>query len=136
MSGAAISGLPRFQAHYFVPLQELKKPAGWTFLNGDLTHPAKGRVMPGDVFYFPPVTTHPDMTGTGAIIGTKTYVRFVGAVAYVGGVGIPLGSNVISFSSNQYLAQNSLSGATADITWQVAGSPNALTALHRGTIHV
>ena len=128
VSGAAISDFLDFKRIYFVPVTS--EPDRWTFLNGDLAHPAKGRVMPGDVFYFPPVTTHPDMTGTGAIIGTKTYVRFVGAVAYVGGVGIPLGSNVISFSSNQYLAQNSLSGATADITWQVAGSPNALTALH------
>ncbi|MFY9739357.1 MAG: hypothetical protein WAK11_09950 [Candidatus Cybelea sp.] len=128
VSGAAISDFLDFKRIYFVPVTS--QPDRWTFLNGDLAHPAKGRVMPGDVFYFPPITTHPDMSGTGAVIGTKTYVRFVGAVAYVGGVGIPLGSNVVSFSSNQYFAQNSLSGATADITWQVAGSPNALTALH------
>ena len=128
VSGAAISDFLDFKRIYFVPITS--EPDRWTFLNGDLAHPAKGRVMPGDVFYFPPVTTHPDMSGTGAIVGTKSYVRFVGAVAYVGGVGIPLGSNVVTFSSNQYLAQNSLSGATADITWQVAGSPNALTALH------
>ncbi|MGC2633474.1 MAG: hypothetical protein WA215_04575 [Candidatus Cybelea sp.] len=128
VSGAAISDFLDFKRIYFVPITS--EPDRWTFLNGDLAHPAKGRVMPDDVFYFPPVTTHPDMSGTGAIVGTKSYVRFVGAVAYVGGVGIPLGSNVVSFSSNQYLAQNSLSGATADITWQVAGSPNALTALH------
>jgi hypothetical protein len=128
VSGAAISDFLDFKRIYFVPVTS--EPDRWTFLNGDLAHPAKGRVMPGDVFYFPPVTTHPDMSGSGAIVGTKSYVRFVGAVAYVGGVGIPLGSNVVSFSSNQYLAQNSLSGATADITWQVAGSPNALTALH------
>jgi hypothetical protein len=128
VSGAAISDFLDFKRIYFVPVTS--EPDRWTFLNGDLAHPAKGRVMPGDVFYFPPVTTKPDMTGTGAIVGTKTYVRFIGAVAYVGGVGIPLGSNVISFSSNQYFAQNSLSGATADVTWQVAGSPNALTALH------
>jgi hypothetical protein len=128
VSGAAISDFLDFKRIYFVPVTN--EPDRWTFLNGDLAHPAKGRVMPGDAFYFPPITTKPDMTGTGAIVGTKTYVRFVGAVAYVGGVGIPLGSNVISFSSNQYFAQNSLSGATADITWQVAGSPNALTALH------
>jgi hypothetical protein len=128
VSGAAISDFLDFKRIYFVPITS--EPDRWTFLNGDLAHPAKGRVMPDDVFYFPPVTTHPDMSGTGAIVGTKSYVRFVGAVAYVGGVGIPLGSNVVTFSSNQYLAQNSLSGATADITWQVAGSPNALTALH------
>ena len=128
VSGAAISDFLDFKRIYFVPVT--REPDRWTFLNGDLAHPAMGRVMPGDAFFFPPITTQPDMTGTGAVVGTKTYVRFIGAVAYVAGVGIPLGSNVISFSSNQYLAQNSLSGATADITWQVAGSPNALTALH------
>lgn len=126
--GAAISDFLDFRRIYFVPVTT--QPDRWTFLNGDLAHPAKGRVMPDDVFYFPTIMTHPDMTGSGAIVGTKTYVRFIGAVAYVGGVGIPLGSNVISFSSNQYFAQNTLSGATADVTWQVAGSPNALTALH------
>ena len=128
VSGAAISDFLDFKRIYFVPVTT--QPDRWTFLNGDLAHPAMGRVMPGDAFYFPPITTQPDMTGTGAVIGTKTYVRFIGAVAYVAGVGVPLGSNVVSFSSNQYFAQNSLSGATADITWQVAGSPNALTALH------
>lgn len=128
VSGAAISDFLDFKRIYFVPVTT--EPDRWTFLNGDLAHPAKGRVMPGDAFYFPPITTQPDMSGTGAIIGTKTYVRFVGAVAYIAGVGIPLGSNVVSFSSNQYFAQNTLSGATADVTWQVAGSPNALTALH------
>jgi len=128
VSGAAIADFLDFQRIYFVPVTS--EPDRWTFLNGDLAHPAKGRVMPGDVFYFPDITTHPDMTGTGAIVDTKNYVRFTGAVAYVGGLGVPLGSNVITFSSNQYFAQNSLSGATADITWQLAGSPNALTAVH------
>lgn len=126
--GAAISDFLDFQRIYFVPVTT--EPDRWTFLNGDLAHPAKGRVMPDDVFYFPEIRTSPDMSGNGAIVCTKTYVRFTGAVAYVGGVGIPLGSNVVSFSSNQYFAQNTLSGATADVTWQVAGSPNALTALH------
>jgi hypothetical protein len=128
ISGAAISDFLDFQRIYLVPVTS--EPDRWTFLNGDLAHPQKGRVMPDDAFYFPPLPAQPDMTGSGAIVDTKTYVRFTGAVAYVGGVGVPLGSNVITFSSNQYFAQNSLSGATADITWQVGGSPNALTALH------
>lgn len=128
ISGAAISDFLDFKRIYFVPV--MSEPDRWTFLDGDLVHPQKGRVMPDDAFYFPPLPAQPDMTGSGAIVDTKTYVRFTGAVAYVGGVGVPLGSNVISFSSNQYFAQNSLTGATADVTWQVAGSPNALTALH------
>jgi hypothetical protein len=128
VSGAAISDFLDFQRIYFVPV--INEPDRWTFLNGDLVHPRKGRVMPEDAFYFPPLPSQPDMTGSGAIVDTKAYVRFTGAVAYVAGVGVPLGSNVISFSSNQYFAQNTLSGATADVTWQVAASPNALTALH------
>ena len=36
----------------------------------------------------------------------------------------------MNFSSNQYFAQNTLSGASVDLTWNMVGSPNALTALH------
>ena len=51
VSGAAISDFLDFKRIYFVPVTS--EPDRWTFLNGDLAHPAKGRVMPGDVFYFP-----------------------------------------------------------------------------------
>ncbi len=64
------------------------------------------------------------------MIDSKTYVRFINAHTYFLDSGVPLGTYVVNFSSNQYFAQNTLSGASADLTWTMAGSPNALTALH------
>ncbi|MBV9027737.1 MAG: hypothetical protein JO311_03920 [Candidatus Eremiobacteraeota bacterium] len=128
VSGAAISDFLDFRRIYFVPVTS--EPDRCMFLDGDLAHPAKGRVMPGDAFYFPDVPQQPSITGTGAVIGTKTYVRFINSHTYLAGAPIPLGSYVVNFSPEQYFAQNSLSGATADLTWNLAGSDNSLTALH------
>jgi hypothetical protein len=128
VSGAAISDFLDFERIYFVPVTT--EPDRWTFLNGDLAHPVKGRVMPDDAFYFPIITVHPSITAGGAVIGTKTYVRFVNSHTYLAGAEIPLGTDVVNFSSNQYFAQNTLSGSSVDLTWTMAGSPNALTALH------
>ena len=128
VSGAAISDFLDFRRIYFVPITT--EPDRWTFLNGDLAHPVKGRVMPDDAFYFPSVGEHPSITATGAIIGTKTYVRFVNAHTYFLGAGAPLGSYVVNFSPSQYFAQNTLSGASVDLTWNLAGNTNSLTAVH------
>jgi hypothetical protein len=128
VSGAAISDFLDFRRIYFVPVTT--EPDRWTFLDGDLVHPAKGRMMPDDAFYFPIITQRPSITATGAVIDTRTYVRFVDAHTYFAGADIPLGTDVVNFSSNQYFAQNTLSGASVDLTWTVAGSPNALTAVH------
>ncbi len=128
VSGAAISDFLDFRRIYFVPITS--EPDRWTFLDGDLVHPAKGRTMPDDAFYFPPVPAQPSITGTGAIIGAKTYVRFVNSHTYLGNTEIPLGTDVVNFSPNQYFAQNTLSGATVDLTWNQAGSMNSLTAVH------
>jgi hypothetical protein len=128
VSGAAISDFLDFRRIYFVPVTT--EPDRWTFLDGDLAHPAKGRVMPDDAFYFPQLGAHPNITATAAVIDTKTYVRFVNARTYLLNAGAPLGTYVVNFSSNQYFAQNTLSGASVDLTWTMAGSPNALTALH------
>jgi len=127
-SGAAIADFLDFDRIYFVPVTS--EPDRWTFLNGDLAHPVKGRIMPGDVFYFPALPEYPSLTATGAVIGTKTYVRFLGAQANFGGASIPMGSYVVNFSPNQYFAQNSLSGANLDATWNFAGNTNTLSALH------
>jgi hypothetical protein len=128
VSGAAISDFLDFQRIYFVPVTTA--PDRWTFLNGDLANPAKGRVMPGDAFYFPLVTQRPSITAGGAVIETRNYIRFVNSHTYLAGAEIPLGTDVVNFSSNQYFAQNTLSGATVDLTWTMVGSPNSLTALH------
>jgi hypothetical protein len=128
VSGAAIADFLDFRRIYFIPVTS--EPDRWTFLNGDLTHAIKGRVMPGDAFYFPNVTEHPSITAAGAIIGTKTYVRFVNCHTYFAGAPIPLGTYVVNFSPLQYFAQNTLSGASVDLTWNMAGNTNSLTALH------
>jgi hypothetical protein len=128
VNGAAISDFLDFNRIYFVPVTTA--PDRWTFLNSDLAHPAKGRMMPGDAFYFPAVEQTPSLTATSAVIGTKTYARFGGATAYLGGLQIPLGSYVVTFSSNQYFAQNSLTGANFDATWNFAGNTNTLSAAH------
>lgn len=127
-SGAAIADFLDFDRIYFVPVTT--EPDRWTFLGGDLAHPVKGRIMPGDTFSFPQLPEYPSLTASGAVIGTKTYVRFEGAQAQFGGASIPLGSYVVNFSPNQYFAQNSLSGANFDATWNFAGNTNTLSALH------
>jgi hypothetical protein len=128
VSGAAIADFLDFDRIYFVPVTSA--PDRWTFLNGDLAHPVKGRIMPGDSFYFPVINQSPSLTASSAVIGSKTYVRFSGVNAIFGGAAVPLGSYVINFSPNPYFAQNSLSGANFDATWNFAGSENALSALH------
>lgn len=127
-SGAALSDFLDFNRIYFVPVTN--EPDRWTFLNGDLAHPVKGRTMPGDSFEFPDLPEQPSITANGAVIGTKNYVRFTGANAILAGASIPLASYVVNFSPNQYFAQNSLSGANFDATWNVAGNNNALSAVH------
>jgi hypothetical protein len=128
VSGAAVSDFLDFNRLYFVPVTS--EPDRWTFLNDDLAHPVKGRIMPGDVFFFPDVTGNPSLTASSATISERTYVHFGGAVANLGGAPVPLGSYVVNFAPNQYFAQNSLSGANFDATINVAGSNNALTAVH------
>jgi hypothetical protein len=126
--GAAVADFLDFNRLYVVPVTS--EPDRWTFLNNDLQHPAKGRIMPGDTFYFPDVTGTPSLTASSATISERTYVHFGGAVAQLGPVPVPLGTYVVNFAPNQYFAQNSLSGANFDATINVAGSNNALTAVH------
>jgi hypothetical protein len=128
VSGAAAADFLDFNRLYVVPVTS--EPDRWTFLNNDLAHPVKGRIMPGDVFFLPELTGNPSLTASSATIGERTYVQFGGAVANLGGVGVPLGSYVVNFARNQYFAQNSLSGANFDATINVAGSFNSLSAFH------
>jgi hypothetical protein len=128
VSGAAISDFLDFNRIYFVPVTS--EPDRWTFLNGDLTHPVKGRIMPGDVFAFPTLPKTPSIVAASATVGTRSFIHFSGATGYFAGVGVPLGSYVINFSPNQYFAQNSLTGANFDATFNVAGNNNSLSAVH------
>jgi hypothetical protein len=131
VSGAAVSDFLDFNRIYFVPITS--EPDRWTFLNGDLAHPVKGREMPGDTFAFPQVGSKVSLTAYSAIIEARNYIKFSDATTYLGGIPFPLKSYYVNFGSSQlsqYLAQNSLSGASADATWNLAGNSNATTALH------
>jgi len=129
-SGAAVADFLDFNRLYFVPVTG--EPDRWTFLNGDYAHPIKGREMPGDTFFFPDLSdTTPFLHATSAVIGTKNYARFGGAVLMVGSASVaPTGSYYMNFSPNQHLAQNSLSGANLDATTNVAGNANSISAVH------
>ena len=130
VNGAAVSDFLDFNRIYFVPITS--EPDRWTFLNGDLAHPVKGRIMPGDVFEFPEVGPHPSLSAKSSVIDERTYVRFMGVTTHLASSngGLPLPSFVVNFSSNPYFAQNSLSGATADLTWNFAGNAHSVSALH------
>ncbi len=129
--GAAISDFLDFKRIYFVPITS--EPDRWTFLNGDLAHPVKGRIMPGDVFDFPQGLGKPSLTAHGAVIQARSYVRFADCETYLAGIPFPLKSFYVNFGSDtvsRYLAQNSLTGANADATWNFAGNANSVSALH------
>jgi hypothetical protein len=129
LDGAAISDFLDFRRVYFVPV--ISKPDRWTYENGDFLKPLKGRVMPGDVFYFPDVSqSKVSYSAKSAVIDAKTYVRFSDVHANVFGVAGYLPSFYVYFGSSQDLAQNSLSGANYDATWQFAGNAHSISALH------
>jgi hypothetical protein len=127
LDGAAISDFIDFNRIYFVPV--ISKPDRWTYENGDFEKPLKGRIMPGDVFYFPDLSrSHVSYSATSAIISAKQYVRFRD-VHTLGGA-LPLPSFYVYFGTSQDLAQNSLSGANFDATWDATGSDHDISAIH------
>lgn len=136
--GAALADFIDFDRIYFVPIiagaGDVPQPDRWTFLNGDFAHPAKGREMPGDTFFFPEFgNEQPFLTSGSAVIGSRSFVRFGGNhvdVANGLGVFIPTPSFYVNFSTDRHLGENSLAGANYDATWQIAGGANAITALH------
>ncbi len=137
--GAALADFLEFDRIYFVPLTRESQsatgiPDRWTFINGDFANPAKGREMPGDTFYFPDLgNAKPYLTGTSAVIGSHSFVRFGGGRFDAGeglGLYIPVPSYYVNFSTDQHLGDNSLAGANYDATWEFAGNANAISALH------
>lgn len=129
IDGAAVADLLDFDRIYFVPV--ITKPDRWTYENGDFTHPLKGRQMPGDVFYFPDVSgTHLSLTARSAVLASKEYVKFAGVRTYFLNQGVPLPSYYVYFGTSQDLAENSLSGANFDATWNFAGNANSISAVH------
>ena len=63
LSGAALADFISFKRVYFIPVTSA--PDRWTYLNGDYSHPAKGRIMPGDTFAFPDLA-HSDVSLTAS----------------------------------------------------------------------
>jgi hypothetical protein len=128
-NGAALADFLDLNRVYFLPVQPTAGPDRWTFLNGDFLHPLKGRVMPGDTFDLPDLFGAPYLTARDAVVVPKSYVRFTSAVLNAG-IPLPTQYYYVGFSADPRLAENSLAGATFDATWNVAGSANAITALH------
>ncbi|HEY8313227.1 MAG TPA: hypothetical protein VIG51_03555 [Candidatus Baltobacteraceae bacterium] len=146
--GAAIADFLDFDRAYFVPIlgqAALRQAQGdgglrqaqgdvpdrWTFVGSDFAHPIKGRVMPGDTFYFPDVSGERAFLTTGmATIGARSFVRFGASRVDIAGVYAPLPSYYINFSTDPHLGANSLAGANFDGTYQFAGNANAISALH------
>ena len=130
LDGAAISDFLDFHRIYFVPV--ITKPDRWTYENGDFTKPLKGRIMPGDVFYFPDLSrSQVNYSAKSAVIVSKEYVRLQDVQAhFFGAPGLPLPTFYIYFGTSQDLAENSLSGANYDATWNFAGDEHYISALH------
>jgi hypothetical protein len=129
IDGAAIADLLDFDRIYFVPV--ITKPDRWTYENGDFTHPLRGRQMPGDVFYFPDLNgAHRSLSARTATVASKEYVKFAGVRAYFLNQGAPMPSYYVYFGTGQDLAENSLSGANFDATWNFAGNANSISAVH------
>jgi hypothetical protein len=130
--GAALADFLDFNRIYFVPITG--EPDRWTFLNGDFAHPAKGREMPGDTFDLPDFgNAKPFLVSSNAVIEARNYLRFGPSRVDVGsgaGLYMPLPNYYVNFSTDRHLAENSLSGATFDATYQMAGNANYISAIH------
>ena len=70
------------------------------------------------------------MISSNATISAKSFIKFFGPRIDTFGAKLPLPTYYINFSPNPNLGINSLTGATADVTWNFAGSDNAISALH------
>jgi hypothetical protein len=131
-NGAALADFLDFNRIYFVPITS--EPDRWTFIAGDFAHPAKGREMPGDTFFFPDLgTSKPFIVTDSAVIGSRSFVRFNGnRIDLANGLGayVPTTSYYVNFSNDQHLGDNSLAGANWDATWEFAGSAHSISALH------
>ncbi|HEY8296666.1 MAG TPA: hypothetical protein VIG32_01410 [Candidatus Baltobacteraceae bacterium] len=140
--GAAIADFLDFDRAYFVPLLAASAPSAlrqaqgdipdrWTFVGNDFGHPIKGRVMPGDTFYFPDTSGSRAFLYThDAVIGARSFVRFGPSQVHIVAGYQPLPSYYLNFSADPHLGSNSLAGANFDGTYEFAGGANAISALH------
>ncbi len=131
-AGAAFADFLPFHRAYFIPLTDV--PDRWTFLNDDWAHPELGREMPGDTFFLADTQgTAPFIRATAVVIDPENYVSF-SHVVFVAARGAlatpPLPRYVRNYSQNPNFAVNSLSGASFDLPYGIAGSSAALDAVH------
>lgn len=130
LSCAAVSDFLTFRRVYAIPVTN--RPDRWTFLDDDFSHPIPGRVMPGDAFEFASTGSDtPSFVASSVTIGATSFVRLTGGVrADVLGRLVPVPPFYVNFAPTPALARNSLSGASADLTYQFAGNANSISALH------
>ncbi len=132
MDGAAYADFMPFRREYFVPLD----PAAdrWTFFDGDYAKPSKGRVMPGDAFFLPDLSSQrPYIVADQVAIDPTTFAKFSPATFRLldGALTtVPLPPYVYNFSQNQHFGINALSGASLDVPYNFAGSASSLDAFH------
>jgi hypothetical protein len=129
IAGAAFSEYFDFDRAYFVPV--LSEPDRWTFTNGNYAHPLWGRQMPGDTFFLP------DLSGErvflyshSAVVDPHQSIRFAPAKINFGFVFVPFPSYFLTYSTNEYFAQNALTGAFADGPLDFAGGEHGLATAH------
>ena len=129
IAGAAFSEYFDYDRAYFVPV--LSEPDRWTFTNGNYAHPLWGRQMPGDTFFLP------DLSGErvflyshSAVVDPHQSIRFAPAKINFGFVFVPFPSYFLTYSTNEYFAQNALTGAFADGPLDFAGGEHDLATAH------
>ena len=130
-TGAAFAGYPDLDRNYF--LEEGDLPDRWTYYGQDFTDEHKGRLQPGDAFYFPDLSYEkPYIIASSATIFLKNNVEFPpgSRIAPVLGAYLPTPGFVINYSSNPNFYQNAFSGAVFDIGIPFHGAADAISAMH------
>jgi hypothetical protein len=129
--GAAFAGYPDLDRNYF--LEEGDLPDRWTYYGQNFTDEHKGRLQPGDAFYFPDLSGQkPYIVAKSATVFLKNNVEFPpgSLIAPVLGAYLPTPGFVINYSSNPNFYQNGFSGAVLDIGVPFHGAADAISAMH------
>jgi hypothetical protein len=129
IDGAAFAEYFDFDRAYFVPV--LSQPDRWTFASGDYAHPLFGREQPGDTFFLPDLSgERVFLYARRAVVDPHQSVRFTPASIDLGPVYVPFPSYFLSYSPNEYFAQNALPGAFVDGPLDFAGGEHGLATAH------
>jgi hypothetical protein len=129
LPGAAFAEYFDFDRAYFIPV--LARPDRWTFASGDYAHPLFGREQPGDTFFLPDLSgERVFLYSKRALVDPHQSVRFTPASINLGPAFVPFPSYFLTYSPNEYFAQNALPGAFADGPLDFAGGEHALATAH------